>query len=88
MSMISPEMLTAAGGAIGAIAAAFAGGKRGGENSLNGFKDEVRERFDSIDGRLDVLVRTDGAHEARLGSIERLVDRRVRSEPVLEERRA
>ena len=69
--MMSPEMLTAAGGAVGAIIAAFAGGKSGGANSLNGFKEEVRERFDSVDERLDTLVRTDGAHEARLTVLEK-----------------
>lgn len=54
---------------------------------MNGFKDEVRESFKSVNGKLDVLTKTDGAHEARLGSIERIVDRRMREEDVLVERR-
>lgn len=85
--MLSPEIITAIGGAGAAVIAAFAGGKAGGTNSLNGFKEEVRVAFKGVHDKLDVLTLRDGEHEARLGSIERIVDRRITASPVVEERR-
>ena len=85
--MIDPTVITAIGGAVAATLAAALGGKKGGENSLNGFKEEVRGNFTGIHAKLDTLTHTDGAHDARLGRIETLVDRRLGSQPVLEERR-
>ena len=85
--MIDPATITAVGGAIAAVGAAFFGGKTGGANSLNGFKEEVRTNFKGVHEKLDGLTRTDGSHEARLGRIETIVDRRLASQPVLDERR-
>lgn len=84
---MEPATITAIGGALAAVVASFAGGKKGGENSLNGFKEEVRGNFRGVNEKLDGLVKTDGAHEARLGAIERIVDRRLGAQPVLDERR-
>lgn len=67
---MTPEIWTAAGGALGAILAAWGGGSAGGRNALNGFKDEMRRRFDSVDARLDRLVEKDGEHEIRLDRLE------------------
>ena len=87
---MEPVTITAIGGAVAAIAGAIGGafgGKKGGENSLNGFKDEVRTGIATIHEKLDGLTKTDGAHEARLERIEVIVDRRLGTQPVLEERR-
>lgn len=85
--MLEPATITAIGGALAAVVASFAGGKSGGQNSLNGFKGEVRESFKGVNEKLDGLTKTDGAHEARLEAIERIVDRRLSPQPVLDERR-
>lgn len=86
--MMEPATITAIGGAIAATLAAAFGGKKGGESSLNGFKEEVRGNFGSVHSKLDGLMKTDGAHEARLETIEKIVDRRLAQEPlVLAERR-
>ena len=85
--MIDPTTITAIGGAIAATLAAALGGKKGGENSLNGFKDEVRGNFTGIHAKLDGLTHTDGSHEARLERIETIVDRRLAPQPALNERR-
>ena len=85
--MIDPATITAVGGAIAAVGAAFFGGKTGGANSLNGFKEECRTSFTKMDEKLDDLMKTDGAHESRLARIETIVDRRLGTQPVLEERR-
>jgi hypothetical protein len=74
--MISPELATAIGGAAAAVVAAFAGGNSGGKNSLNGFKEEVRAGFTGVNERLDEVIETQGAHDARLDILER------ESEPV------
>ena len=88
---MTPEIIIALGTAGAAIVAAFAGGtaggKKGGENALNGFKEEVRTNFQGVHEKLDGLTRTDGSHEARLGRIETIVDRRLAPQPVLDERR-
>ena len=85
--MIDPTTITAIGGALAATLAAAFGGKKGGENSLNGFKEEVRGNFTGIHAKLDGLTHTDGAHNARLERIETIVDRRMGTQPVLDERR-
>lgn len=85
---MTPEIIIAIGTAGAAVVAAFTGGKKGGENSLNGFKEEVRGNFTGIHSKLDGLTKTDGAHEARLESIERIVDRRMSEESVTLERRS
>ena len=84
---MTPELVIAMGTAVAAVVGAAVGGKKGGETAMNGFKEEVRESFKSVNGKLDGLTKTDGAHEARLGSIERIVDRRIREEDVVLERR-
>ena len=84
---MTPELVTAFGGVVVGILGAFLGGKKGGENSLNGFKDEVRTGFTSVNGKLDVLTKTDGIHEAKLEAIEKIVDARKRAEAVEVERR-
>lgn len=84
---VTPDLIIAIGTAVSAVGGAIWGGKKGGENSLNGFKEEVRENFTGIHGKLDALTKTDGAHEARLERIETIVDRRLGSQPVLEDRR-
>ena len=68
---MTPEVITAFGGVVVGVLGAFLGGKKGGETGMNGFKEEVRERFDSVDSRLDILVKTDGEHEARLHVLEK-----------------
>ena len=85
--MIDPTTITAIGGAIAATLAAALGGKKGGEASLNGFKEEVRTNFKGVHSKLDGLTHTDGSHEARLERIETIVDRRMGTQPVLDERR-
>lgn len=69
--MIDPTTITAIGGAVAATLAAAFGGKKGGEASLNGFKEEVRTRFDSIDERLVALTKTDGMHEEAISALRR-----------------
>ena len=69
--MIDPATITAVGGAVAAVGAAFFGGKTGGANSLNGFKEEVRGRFDSVDERLGVLTKADGMHEEAISALRR-----------------
>lgn len=85
--MMDPATITALGVALTGVVGAFVGGKKGGENSLNGFKDEVRKGFKTVHEKLDGLTKTDGAHEERLERIETIVDRRLGTQPVLEERR-
>ena len=90
---MTPEIIIAFGTAGAAIMAAFvggtAGGRKGGEASLNGFKEEVRGNFTGIHAKLDGLTRTDGEHGARLEAVERIVDRRLSdSENVASERRS
>jgi hypothetical protein len=91
---LSVEVITAIGGALaataGAIGAAFQGGKKGGENALNGFKEETRESFKGVHSKLDDLMQTDGSHGARINALEDIterLERRVQSVPVYNERR-
>jgi hypothetical protein len=86
----SPEVITAIGGALAATLGAIAGGKRGGENALNGFKEETRESFKGVHSKLDDLMQTDGSHGARINALEDIterLERRVQSVPVYNERR-
>ena len=88
--MMTPEVITALAGAVTATIGAIVGGNKGGKNSMNGFKEEVRESFRGIHVKLDVLTKTDGEHDARLKNVEYMSERRT-SEDVprflLEERR-
>lgn len=69
---MTPEIITALGGAIAAVAAAFVGGKSGGANSLNGFKDEVRTNFQGVHAKLDTLEENGTRREVRLETLEKI----------------